>query len=249
MYTEARQPEQHICHRGTRPSTADDPVPVLEAYGPHIHFIDADPASHLNVVLAADHVERVIDCENVGTALKGRVAAIPQRPVGGNAGGGHPATATRAGRVRYRAAIQIGAGNPEYIRLASAASLGGDVVENPVIAEAKLIHACGGKNVCFPDRNVTRMVYNSLIAAEGSSLGMRSGGASRVVGAGLVITEASEHRIHAGKVVVQPDVELRLVQRAHGFAQEVVSVHIVAWGRQRIEINHCLPNGINNALT
>src|SRR5208337_181211 len=81
------------------------------------------------------------------------------------------------------------------------------------------------------------MVDNSLIASEGTRLGKIPGGASRHVGGGLVITEAGEHRIRAGKVVVQASVKLR-------FVQGVVPVQIVSRRWQRIESDHLRSNGI-----
>lgn len=59
----------HIGHRGARPVGAYNPKSVLESFGSHIHLVDADSAAHLDVVLATDHVEPVMNGEDVCPAL------------------------------------------------------------------------------------------------------------------------------------------------------------------------------------
>src|SRR5271157_3382320 len=88
------------------------------------------------------------------------------------------------------------------------------------------------------------MVDNSLITPKGIGLCKKSRGASGHKGVGLIIAKAGEQRIHGGEYLVHPDVELRLIQRAHRFTLEVVSVHGVDRGGRRVEGDHLRPNGI-----
>ena len=107
---QARQALQKIRHRLAAPQAGKDPVSVLETLGQDVHLIGANGAADLNVVVAANHVERIGDGENIGPALKRRESAIAQRPV----------TAIQLGRCQTAAdASQIGARNAERLRLRS----------------------------------------------------------------------------------------------------------------------------------
>src|SRR4029077_11774584 len=103
---------------------------------------------------------------------------------------------------------------------AASRALRRDVIENAVIAGAELVYACRRENVRLSDSHVARVIDDALIAAEGIRLRKSSGGASGHIRDRLVIAEASESRIRAGEVVIQPHVKLRLVQLAHRFSYE-----------------------------
>src|SRR5580704_15938859 len=72
-----------VCEAGEVPagSAAGNPESVLEGFRADIHLICANADAELNVVLSANHIKRVIYRENVGSTLKGGVAAIAKGPV------------------------------------------------------------------------------------------------------------------------------------------------------------------------
>ena len=75
----AQLAEQEIS-RGIAGEAEVDKEAVLERVGLYVHLLIAEAAADLDVVLAANHVERVRDLEDVGAALEGSEAAIAQAP-------------------------------------------------------------------------------------------------------------------------------------------------------------------------
>ncbi len=51
---------------------------VLEGVGEHVHLVRPESNSHPDVVITANHVERIGNRENVRSALEGRKSSIPQ---------------------------------------------------------------------------------------------------------------------------------------------------------------------------
>src|ERR1700691_2186681 len=60
---------------------ADDPEAVLECFRADIHLIGAEIDAGVNLMLAADQIEILLERENIGSTLKRRVAAIAERPI------------------------------------------------------------------------------------------------------------------------------------------------------------------------
>src|SRR4029077_7998354 len=58
-----------------------DEETILKSVRFHIHLISSESTANPDVVLAANHVERVRDVENVGPPLEGSKPAITQVPV------------------------------------------------------------------------------------------------------------------------------------------------------------------------
>src|SRR4029077_5861659 len=104
-------------------NSTGNPETVLEGFGAAVHLICADIKSDLEVVLAADQVERVFKREDVCTTLERREAAIANGPVAGyKQGTDQDATicARRAlGAAAEAGAAQVRARNVELRRLAT----------------------------------------------------------------------------------------------------------------------------------
>src|SRR5258708_2777366 len=73
---QAEQTEKQIRFRITGPKTTGNPESVLETLRLYVHLIGADAHSGLDVMLSANHVQRVRDGEYVGAALKRGEATI-----------------------------------------------------------------------------------------------------------------------------------------------------------------------------
>src|ERR1700677_678302 len=59
----------------------DDPEAILECFCADIHLIGAEIDAGVNLVLAADQIEIVLEREDIRSALKWGVAAIAERPI------------------------------------------------------------------------------------------------------------------------------------------------------------------------
>ena len=123
-----------------------------------------------------------------------------------------------------------------------------DVVENPVIPEGELVYGCRCEDVRLSDGRVAGMVDNALIASEGVRFGKERRCATWHVRSCLIVAEAGKQAIRARKGVVQPNVELGLIQRTHGLALEVVSVYVIARSGQGIKPDQLLSNRIPQPL-
>src|SRR6185312_4041971 len=73
---------------------------VLEGVGFHVHLLSANLAAHLDVVLAANHVEGIGNIEHIGSPLEGSKPAVPQRPVIAHQRGAQSATHAINARLR-----------------------------------------------------------------------------------------------------------------------------------------------------
>jgi hypothetical protein len=78
--SEIRQTKGEIRHIVASPYIGENQKPILEGIGSHIQLVDANLAADPDIVPATDHVERVGDCENVGSARKGGKTAVTQGP-------------------------------------------------------------------------------------------------------------------------------------------------------------------------
>src|SRR5260370_9505784 len=78
---QARQTKEEIRFRVASPRATQGPEPVLEALGLHVHLIGADADADFNVVLAADHVQGVVDGNYVGSPLEWGEATIPNAEI------------------------------------------------------------------------------------------------------------------------------------------------------------------------
>src|SRR5882724_7954806 len=191
---DARQTHQKICFQIPRVRTKGNPEAVLEGLGAHIHLVSADADTELEIMLSADHVERIIYREDVGSALERRKAAIAKRPKGtcqieGNAC--HPAAIGAADAGVVGVAAQVCADDAEVCGCTSPRALRNDVVEDAIVAKLELVHGCRRKDVSLPDGDVSRVIEDSLIAAKGI-LFRKTGGSARHIGTRLVVTEAGE---------------------------------------------------------
>src|ERR1035438_7607890 len=54
---------------------------VLKSVGLRVHLVGPESEPDPDVMLAADHVEGIVEGENIGTALEGGKATIAQGPV------------------------------------------------------------------------------------------------------------------------------------------------------------------------
>src|SRR5215469_1765343 len=144
MNTKTGEPHQHICHRDPRPCPTDDPESILESLRAHVHLIDADAAPHADVMLSSNHVESIVNRVNIGAALERRVATVSERPIPTpcDLRGCQPATAAVACLIGAAPrATNVGTRNSQCCRFARSRALRGDVIENPVVPEAELVHA------------------------------------------------------------------------------------------------------------
>src|SRR5882724_8998353 len=190
---DARQTHQKICFQIPRVRTKGNPEAVLEGLGAHIHLVSADADTELEIMLSADHVERIIYREDVGSALERRKAAIAKGPEAANHQyANHPA-AVRPWRASGAAvgATEIRADDAELCGCTSPRALRSDVVEDAIVAKAELVHGCRRKDVSLPDGDVSRVVDDSLIAAKGI-LFRKTGGSAWHIGTCLVVTESGE---------------------------------------------------------
>src|SRR5215469_6148213 len=180
-------------------------------------------------MLAANHVERISDGEDVGAALEGGKSTIAQSPV----------TAVQRNRGQAAADTKLsglcqssgGIGAPAvYVSsrnstsnsgcLAGAVTLRLDHIENAVVPSGELVNVVFGKNVGFRDCDIAPVVTDVLIAGESAWLS-KSRRPSRNEIYGLVIAEAGKQSILAGKIVVEPHVELFFIQLPHGHTRKI----------------------------
>src|ERR1022692_797981 len=111
-------------------------------------------------------------------------------------------------------ASQICARNAKFLRVAGAAAKRRDFVEDPIETNVDLIDGPLGENVRFRQRGVAPVIGDVLRAAKGAGFG-EAWRTARNERGGLIVAEAREHRVLAGKIVVQPDVELAFVELPH----------------------------------
>src|SRR5260370_12588486 len=187
----------------------------------------------------------------VCVSSRARTEASPAKgPVAGNKQGRNQPAAIGARRAGCAAVgtAQVRAGDAarhDLIGLATPGALRSDVVENPVVAKARLVHRGRGKHVSLPDGYLPRVVDNSLIAAERASLGKSAGKAARNEGDGVVVAKTGEESIAGRQVVVQTNVEFGCVELAHGLANEVESRGRVIGVWYGGEVRHGLPDVVN----
>src|SRR4029077_8086793 len=226
-----------------------DPESVLEGLRAHIHLVRAYRSSHLDVMFAPNQVEGIAEREDVGSALERREAAIAEGPKGAKKERrNQPAAVGARGTGCAAATTQVRARYTELCRLATPGALGSDVVENPVVTKAGLVHRGGGKHVSLPDGYLARVIENSLVAAERVRFGKRaSPAAARHIGNRLVVAKTSERVVGAREVVVQTNVELGFVELAHGLANEVESRSQVIGVWRGVVIHQGLPDVVNQA--
>src|SRR5262249_21118644 len=105
-----------------------------------VHLVGTNFSPNLDVVLAANHVKKISDIKDVGSALKWGEAPVSQPP---------KATAYNCGRQPATDATQVRAWNTDFSRFATASAKGSHVVENSVVPYAGLIDGAIGKNVSF----------------------------------------------------------------------------------------------------
>src|SRR6266851_1984936 len=84
--------EKQVCRRVASKSAKINKDTILEGVRLHVHLLSADAATHPDVVLAPNHIERVGNGEDVGPALEGSKSAITQRPVSAHKGRTQSAT-------------------------------------------------------------------------------------------------------------------------------------------------------------
>src|SRR5579883_2848879 len=96
MEHSAHLTEQYI--RGCIPLKSKiDEKPVLESVGFNVHLIGADLPADADVVVPANHVERLRDRKDVGAALERSEPAVAEPPIVAHEGGRHAATHAVAG--------------------------------------------------------------------------------------------------------------------------------------------------------
>jgi len=221
--SQAGQAHEEIGFGISGPSTGHFPEAILEALCLCVHLHGANGHADLDVVLAANHLERIADGENIGPTLEGREAAITNREVvAENFRDGQPATdAGRSASVAGRT-VEIRAGNAELSGSAGSRSFGSDVVEDAIVATADLIDGIRGKDVRLAQGDVAAVIDDALVAGEEEGLGqIADAAAARDVGSGLIIAEARERGIRGGEGVIESDVEPGFVQRANRLVEEV----------------------------
>src|SRR5437879_2060735 len=102
MDSAAQLPKQQIS-RGISSNTEVDVEAILKGIGLDIHLLVTESTTDLDVVFAANHVERVGNLENVGPALEGSEPTISESPVIIHQGGAHAAAHTVFVRLRCHA--------------------------------------------------------------------------------------------------------------------------------------------------
>src|ERR1017187_3065555 len=155
-------------------------------------------------------------------------------------------------------AAQVRSGNSNATdrgRGASPGTLGLDVIEDPVVTEASLIHRPRGKGVSLANRDLAPVVDDVLIAAKRARLREKSGAcAAGNIGIRLIVTEPAKQAIGARDIVVQTNVKLGFVEAAHRLVQKVegtVGSATVATGvriRSRVEVDQGLSYGVSEAI-
>ena len=169
----------------------------MESVGSYVHLVGADFGTHPDIVLTANHVERVGDGKNVGSTRKRGESAITQRP--------ETTVNTRRSQSATDAS-QVCPRNAQFLRLATTTSERCNIVENPVVAYAHLINAGRSENVGFGQSDIPSVVGYILSAAERILL-RESGRTARDEGCGLIKTEAAEQRILSREIVVNTNIK------------------------------------------
>ncbi len=118
-----------------------------------------------------------------------------------------------------------------------------DVVENSIESDLELVDGAIGEYVGFGDCDVAPVVVDILVAGEGILFG-KSRSAAGYVRSCLIVAETGKHRILAGKVVVETNVELAFVQLTNRNIGIVDDGTRIRSGRRREEINHRLPDWV-----
>src|SRR4029077_7262870 len=126
-------------------------------------------------------------------------------------------------------------------------SLRGDVVEDAVITEAELVHSKRRKDVCLADGYVAGVVDDALVAAECALFG-ESGRAAWNVRVRLVIAEAGEYGIRSREIVIDANIELRLIEFSDRRINEVNTGAWVVCIRRRVKIHHGLSDRIDQTI-
>src|SRR5581483_7353428 len=121
------------------------------------------------------------------------------------------------------------------------------VIEHAIKSEAYLVNRGRREQVSLRDGGVARVIENALVTRERALLG-EPRRASWHVRRGLVVTKTREERVVSRNVLVQPDVELTLIQLAHGLTYEVVTECGIKCVGLWVQIDQGLPDGIDQAL-
>src|SRR5271156_1107037 len=125
-------------------------------------------------MLMVDVIEGVPEREDVGSPLKGREAAITQRPISALELGRNQSATVGAGRAGAAGASQVSVGNAAGHDGGGGAgprALRTDVVEDAVVAKTGLVDQDGGEDVGLTQGDVACMVSDALVAAEGVRFG------------------------------------------------------------------------------
>ena len=198
-----------------------------------------------DVVLAANHFERIGDRENIRAALEGRESPITQRPVARELRGTEAATDTifrrlvQAGGITgdtIALASEIGALNSNFRSSARSSSEGENVIEDAIESRIELVNGSIGKEVSFRNCNVTSMIGNVLRAGKSALLG-KSRRTARNERYSLIVAEARKNGILAGEIVVEANIELAFVQLPHWNVGVVVTQRCVLGVGCGIEID------------
>ncbi len=159
--------------RGISAQSEVDVETVLKRIGLDVHLLDANAHANPDVVVAADHVERVGNREDVGPALEGCESTIAQRPVVVHERRTHAATDAvlcRLGTTRREPPghllLRLAPGIPMLAACASAVSEGENVIENPVKAKRELVDVAIREIVGLRQSHVAAMVGDVLCAAK-----------------------------------------------------------------------------------
>src|SRR6202047_2679255 len=118
------------------------------------------------------------------------------------------------------------------------------MVEDPIEARIELIEGAIRKDVGLRNRHVASVICDVLSAGEGSGFG-KSRRTAWNERSSLVIAEARKHRVLAGKIVVQADVELPFVQLPDGNVRVISAQGRESRSGRGVQIDHVLPNRIN----
>ena len=121
------------------------------------------------------------------------------------------------------------------------------MVEYAVKTSIELINLIRRKNVGFRHGHISSVIGNVLRAGESTLLGKtrRTTGNKRCR---LVVAKTSEGRVFAGKVVIQANVKLSLIQAPHGSVGVVEPQSRFARIADRIKIDHCLTGRIKHVV-
>ena len=226
-------------------------IAVLKRIVSYVHLFRAERQSSANFVLAADPVQRIRKRIHVGAALVRGISAITHRKILAHLERSHAATfALLRSLVQARGIAgdgiartsQVGARDAELRRFARARSVRENVVENPVVAGGRLVDQVRRKNVGLGHDRVAPVVFNVLIAAECIRFRPGRRAAGHVV-CRLVVAEAREDRILAGKIVVDANIERSFVELSRRLVG-VVEPGAVYVGAG-VKLNHACGDRVN----